>query len=188
MTHLFEAAQHLALVGPPGAGKSSVGQACAKILGLPLCDLDVAIAKEAGRSIAQLFANAGEAGFRAQEAMSLRRALSAPKSQVIACGGGTWIQADLRRDLGARCLVVCLTAAPPVLLARISADRSAATRPLLAGTDPQNALRALLAQRADTYALCPNQLDTTHMSVREVVSAVVRLWHLAAGQAAGVQR
>ncbi len=141
---------HVFLCGLPGAGKSSVGPRLAEKLGLPFTDLDEVLVREAGRSVAEIFAQQGEAAFRARETEALRK-LVAGGRRVIALGGGT---------LGARAARLCvrrsghllwLAASSELCLSRIP---DASSRPLLAA-DPRGPgarLRALAEQRDPLYA------------------------------------
>lgn len=147
------------LVGMMGAGKSSVGALLAERLGRPLVDLDRAIAHGAGRSIPELFASEGEAGFRKRE----REALEAVAGQrlVVALGGGAAAQPGAVERLLATGTLVYLRARPETLAARVGgADEG---RPLLAGLDEPARLaklRALLAERERFYLRAPLVIDT----------------------------
>jgi shikimate kinase len=84
----------VALVGGSGGGKSSLGRHLAQLLGLPLQDLDRAVAEAAGQSIPAIFAAEGEAGFRAREARAAQAALDRPA--VLDLGAGAWEDPDTR--------------------------------------------------------------------------------------------
>jgi thiamine-phosphate diphosphorylase len=84
----------VALVGGSGGGKSSLGRHLAQLLGLPLRDLDRAVAEAAGQSIPAIFAAEGEAGFRAREARAVQAALDRPA--VLDLGAGAWEDPDTR--------------------------------------------------------------------------------------------
>ena len=79
------------LVGMPGAGKSVVGEELAGRLGVPFVDLDVEIEREQGRPVAEIFADQGEAAFRALEAAALTKAGTLDPA-VVACGGGVVLE------------------------------------------------------------------------------------------------
>lgn len=138
--------RHVFLYGPPGTGKSTVGRELAARLRLPFVDLDGEIAREAGRSIADLMAE-GETVFRDAETTALMRAVSGPRS-VIALGGGALLRPMNRRCAEEHGRVVCLDADEATLLARIEADDR--PRPLLQG-DPAARLGDLLAHRSSHY-------------------------------------
>ena len=145
------------LYGPSGAGKSTVGRALAEALGLPFTDLDALIEARAGRSIPEIFAAQGEAGFRQLERDALAAALTG-EEQVIALGGGALTVPETRALAEARGQVVLLTAEAATLLERLRAD--AAERPLLSG-DAAAKLAAYLQRRAAHYAAFPLRVDTT---------------------------
>src|SRR5262249_37184286 len=120
----------LFLCGLSGAGKSTVGALVAEALGAGFCDLDAEIEREAGRSVAEIFAQEGEATFRAREAVALERTL-ARGDAVIALGGGALVHEASRTRVLASGRVVWLDAPTAVLVGRLQAGGSA-PRPLLA--------------------------------------------------------
>jgi 3-dehydroquinate synthase len=147
----------ICLYGPPGVGKSLVGQTLAKQLKLPFLDLDNEIVLRAGKSVRDIFDDEGEAGFRTRESAALRAALRGEPA-VIALGGGTLLTAESRTFTEAHSLVVCLTSPQETLLTRI--QHAEGQRPLLAG-DPQTRLSELLVERAGHYASFSTPLDTS---------------------------
>jgi shikimate kinase len=110
------------LVGMPGSGKSTVGAELAGRLGVPFVDLDVEIARRAGRSITEIFEADGEAGFRALEAKELLDA-STHDPAVIACGGGVVLEPANRITLRNTGTCVFLDVPIDVLAARVPAGR-----------------------------------------------------------------
>jgi 3-dehydroquinate synthase len=147
---------NLFLYGPPASGKTTLGRELAARLALPFLDLDDQIARQAGRPVADIFRAEGEPAFRALERQALLDQLSGPPA-VIALGGGALLDPDLRARVESAGPVLCLTAPPDRLLARLQSDPT--VRPLLAADLPAR-LTALLAARADHYASFPLQLDT----------------------------
>lgn len=140
--------RHLALVGLPGTGKSTIGRVVARRLSLQLVDLDALIAQRQGRSIPELFAADGEAGFRALETDALRDALGRTDPVLLACGGGVVLAEENRSLLAERALTLWLTAPLDVLADRLR--RSPTGRPLLKGDMPTR-LAALAAEREPLY-------------------------------------
>ncbi len=142
------------LVGLPGSGKSVVGKRLAHRHAAEFIDLDERIEREAGRSIPEIFADDGEAAFRAME----RRMIVAlgPASdgremtRIIATGGGAVVDPRNRWSLYRRRLVVWLDGRPEVLAQRLR--RSPRVRPLVAGRDPIGAIRDLASRRERFYA------------------------------------
>ncbi|MFC5569734.1 shikimate kinase [Lysobacter yangpyeongensis] len=141
-------ASNLILVGPMGAGKTSVGRHLAGLLGLPLVDADHEIERDAGATVAQLFEREGEAGFRARERAMLA-ALLRRDGLVLATGGGCVLDAGNRALLRQRGFVVHLQAEVDQQLRRLAGDRS---RPLLARPDRERVLRELADARTPLYA------------------------------------
>jgi shikimate kinase len=79
------------LVGMPGSGKSTVGPVLADRLGVPFVELDARIERAAGKSVAQIFSDEGEARFREMEAAALMEAATEDPS-VVSCGGGVVLE------------------------------------------------------------------------------------------------
>lgn len=141
-------APNLVLVGPMGAGKSSIGKRLAGHFGLAFVDADREIEARTGTSIPTIFECEGEAGFRAREAATLAELL-AGSGLIIATGGGAVLDAGNRQRMRERGFVVHLQVSLPRQLERLARDRS---RPLLAGVDREAVLRRLTQQRAPLYA------------------------------------
>ncbi|MBN1935068.1 MAG: bifunctional shikimate kinase/3-dehydroquinate synthase, partial [Anaerolineae bacterium] len=160
---------NIVLTGFMGTGKTSVGREAARRLGRPFVDMDVEIEKRAGKAISRIFAEDGEAKFRGIEA-DLCAKLSHRDGLVIATGGGALIDPDNRRRMMACGPVFCLTTGADTLLARLAAAQD---RPLLDVADRKAEIERLLAGRQDAYAAIPRQIDTTHLSVDEIVARVV---------------
>lgn len=137
---------HLVLVGLSGAGKSTVGPLLARRLDTHFTDIDLVIERATGLTVAELFAEEGEARFRARERQAVRDAFLLPP-HVIAPGGGWAAQPGSLDDAAERALVVYLAVPPAVAAARLGDD---AGRPLLAG-DPTGRLQALLGEREPWY-------------------------------------
>jgi shikimate kinase len=138
----------IVLVGLMGSGKTSVGAALARRLGWPQVDLDAELERRWGLSVAQQFAQRGEAEFRRREAVELRRCLK--PGRVISTGGGVVLRPESRRRLKAS-LTVYLQASPLALARRLRGTQ-ARKRPLLKGRSPLAVLRLLRAQRGKWYA------------------------------------
>ncbi len=132
------------LVGMPGSGKSTVGEELAGRLGVPFVDLDVEIAKEQDRSVAQIFAEDGESAFRALEARAVLAASTADPA-VIACGGGVVLEPANRITLRNTGTCVFLDVPLEVLEARVEPD---AERPLIRS---EGDLARLLDERGPLY-------------------------------------
>lgn len=142
---------NIILVGYRGTGKTTVGRLLAQRLGRPFADADDRIEAVAGRSVADIFAAEGEAGFRDREAAALAE-LCAQSGCVIATGGGAVLREANRRLLAASGFVVWLTASPDTLWERLRADpTTAARRPNLTATGGRAEVTALVAAREPLY-------------------------------------
>ena len=135
------------LVGPMGAGKSTVGRRLAQALKQRFIDCDKALEERTGASIPLIFELEGEAGFRARE-----KALTAELTQlpniVLATGGGVVLDPDNRRYLSERGFVIYLQTSVDEQLRRVGKDPN---RPLLQADDPRARLQAILEQREPLY-------------------------------------
>ena len=139
---------NLILVGPMGAGKSSIGRRLAQRFGLRFADADTFVEQAAGASVSQLFEREGEAAFRRRECEALATLL-AQDGLVLSTGGGAVLDAGNRLLMQRRGFVVHLQVSQAQQLARLAQD---ASRPLLARPDRAQVLDALAAQRAPLYA------------------------------------
>lgn len=157
------------LTGMMGTGKTSVGERLAAELGVPFVDTDVLVERSAGRSVAAIFASDGEAAFRVAEKRAIREALQVPGA-VVATGGGAIVDPENLAVLRAAAPIVCLTARPDVILARVRA--AGPTRPLLRDADPAARIAALLAARATAYAEADLTIDTSARALADVVADV----------------
>ena len=153
------------VIGPMGAGKSSVGKRVAKALGVPFTDTDRVIVREHG-PIPGIFAERGEAVFRQLEAEAVRSALRT--AGVVAVGGGAVTHPDTRAALGGA-RIVLLTVSPEAVVARIAGS----DRPLLA-QGGMDAWQTIADERAATYAeLAHATFDTSRRPMSHVVRDVV---------------
>jgi shikimate kinase len=153
------------LVGMMGAGKSSIGRRLAQRLGIGFVDADAEIEAAAGMTIAEIFSTYGEPDFRSGEARVIARLLDQGR-QVLATGGGAFMNAETRAGIRAKGVSVWLKADFEVLMKRVK-RRATADRPMLQG-DPAQRIRQLMNERYPVYA----EADVTVMS-REVSHEVI---------------
>lgn len=162
----------IALIGLMGAGKTAVGRRLANRLDLAFTDVDDEIELAAAKSISEIFAEHGEAYFRQGERRVIARLLEGGP-QVLATGGGAYMNAETRANIKKRGISIWLKAELPVLLHRV---RRRDHRPLLAGDDPEKVMRALMQERYPVYAeadITVVSRDVPHeMMVNEVVEAL----------------
>ncbi len=157
------------LIGLPGAGKSTAGARLAELLDVEFADSDELIVARAGRSVAEIFAEDGEAAFRLLEAAAIEQVL-AGFDGVLALGGGAVTTVTVRQSLlDSGVPIVLLSAAEDELLRRVGPDSG---RPLLTG-DPAVRLAELAAARASLYGeLAKITVPTAGYSVDEVAAIV----------------
>lgn len=167
--------RHLVLVGLMGVGKSTVGARCASRLGREFVDVDEVIVLTAGKPVAEIFATEGEPAFRALESRAIADICASPLPLVIACGGGAVLDAENRRRVQDRGVVVWLTADPATLAGRVGGGSARTNRPLLAGDDaPVATLERLATLRAPAYEAAAHAVvDTAGRTVDEVADVVL---------------
>jgi shikimate kinase len=136
------------LIGPMGSGKTAVGRHLARMLRFNFYDSDADVEARTGVDIAFIFEKEGESGFRVREKESIER-LTRMEAIVLATGGGAVIEADNRRALAERGVVVYLATSIDQQLERTRHGRH---RPLLNDTDPEQKLQELMLRRALLYA------------------------------------
>ncbi|NOQ94184.1 MAG: shikimate kinase AroK [Methylophaga sp.] len=159
------------LVGPMGAGKSTVGRQLAKALGRDFYDSDKEIEKRTGVSISWIFEMEGEEGFRIREQKVIDD-LTKLKDIVLATGGGAVLSDDNRRALRSRGNVVYLSASAEQLFRRTSKDK---TRPLLQTDDPKQQIVELLDERDPLYKnVADIELRTGDQSIQHAVAEVIK--------------
>jgi shikimate kinase len=140
-------APNLVLVGPMGAGKTSIGRRLAERFGLDFVDADLHIEQRSGATITAIFEHVGEAGFRERERAVLAELL-ARNGQLVATGGGAVLGAENRRLMRERGFVVYLAAGVEAQMKRLQRDR---TRPLLQRDDREDVLREMARHREPLY-------------------------------------
>jgi shikimate kinase len=174
------AGRSIVLVGLMGSGKSSVGKRLSTALGIPFCDADAEIETAADLTIAEIFQRYGEAHFREGEAKVIARLLNEPM-QVLATGGGAYMNAETRAVIRGRGVSIWLKADIDTLMRRV---RRRSDRPLLKTADPEATMRALMEKRYPVYAeaeITIQSVDGPHeAAVEAIISALAR--HLSAEQ------
>ncbi len=160
------------LVGPMGAGKSTIGRHLAKRLKRDFFDCDIELTDRCGVDVPTIFEYEGEAGFRQRETQLLDE-LSQQHNTVIATGGGVILSEQNRKMLVERGLVIYLRVTLDQQLKRTSGDRN---RPLLQGTDPRKILEKLRAEREPLYSVVADHvIDTSDKPPQHVARAVAKL-------------
>ena len=165
------AEKNIALIGFMAVGKSVVGQKLARRLKRSFVDLDRAIEAKEGMKVSEIFTRRGEAYFRKVEKEMVREVLGRDR-QVIAAGGGAIIDEENLNLFKQRSLLIRLTASPEILLKRAG---TGSERPLLKGDNRQNKIEELLGQREKSYAQAHVNIDTSSLSVDEVVEKIMEI-------------
>jgi shikimate kinase len=162
----------IVLIGPPTAGKSSVGQLLAKALGVPFADTDLLVAKAAQKPVSDIFVDDGELVFREFERGAVARGLDEVKAEggVLALGSGAVLDPDVRRMIAGR-PVVYLEAGFATIAKRTGMDRP---RVVIPG-NPRGMLRAMLEERRPVYAeLATITVPTDDMAPEEVAADLAK--------------
>jgi shikimate kinase len=159
----------IVLIGLMGAGKTAVGRRLANRLDLPFIDADTEIEVAAGQSIPEIFAEHGEAYFRQGERKVIARLLEGGP-QVLATGGGAYMNADTRGCIKARGISIWLKAELRVLMKRVGRRDN---RPLLAGGDPEAVMKSLMAERYPVYAEADLTVESRDVPHEVIVTAVI---------------
>lgn len=162
------------LIGPPGAGKSSVGAALAELLGVGLRDTDADIEATTGRTVAQIFVDDGEQAFRALEVTAVADAV-ATHGGVLSLGGGAPLaqqSQDALRDYTAQGgVVVFLDVSLTAVVPRVGLN---ATRPLLLGNPRQQWLALMSARRPLYESLATLTILTDDLSPADVAAQIAQ--------------
>lgn len=161
----------IALIGFPGSGKSTLGNELSRRYGLPCFDVDEAIERYAGKSVATLFREAGETVFRDMEERFIADRLRSGGVGVLVTGGGAVLRSATKKNLIANSFVVHVFAPLDTILHRTRED---ATRPLFAGPDRVRTVSKLFEERRGVY-------DFAHVAVdgrraREKADEVLGAW------------
>ncbi|CAN5297069.1 hypothetical protein BH20ACT9_BH20ACT9_10760 [soil metagenome] len=166
--------RNIVLFGMMGAGKTEVGHVVATRLRRPFWDTDDIVEREAGMTVAGIFAERGERAFRRHEAEAVRH-VAALRGRVVAVGGGAVLDPDNTTQLRATGDLVWLDAGPAELAERVGDH--AGDRPLLGSGDAaglRERLRRLAERREQAYArAADHRIDTSGRSPGEVASALI---------------
>ena len=158
------------LVGMMGAGKSSIGRRLAQRLGLSFVDADAEIESAAGMTIAEIFATYGEPYFRSGEQRVIARLLDSGP-QVLATGGGAYMNAETRAAIAQKGVSVWLKADFEVLMRRVK-RRATADRPMLQG-DPAQRIAHLMAERYPVYGLADVTVMSRDVAHETIVTEII---------------
>ena len=156
------------LAGMMGTGKSTVGRELARLMGRKFVDTDAALERRLGMPVSECFVREGEAWFRAQEkALSLE--LAALSNRVVATGGGTLLDPEVRALFTSTGVVICLFTQKEELVTRLERTDK---RPLLKDQPIDQKVEELLRQRKEVYDAIPIRIDTTHLTPQEAAHKI----------------
>ena len=158
------------LMGPPGAGKSTVGKYLSKELDLPLIDTDRLIEEKEGRSISEIFLADGEDGFRAIEKKIVLDVLKM-EDHIIALGGGSVLDIDVQKELAKFANVVFLDVSISNAAPRVGFNRE---RPLLVGNPRQQWLQLMEKRRGIYESLAKRTVLTDNRKANEVAHEIAQ--------------
>ena len=162
--------KNIFLIGPVGAGKSTIGKQLAKELKLEFIDSDTVIEEKCGVDISWIFDLEGEEGFRRRESDVIADILSEKQNIVLATGGGAILNAETRTLLSSRGKVVYLQATIEQQLERTSKDRK---RPLLQVDDKKTVLKELMDDREPLYrSIADVVVKTNNATVKNIVNKI----------------
>lgn len=160
----------IVLVGLMGCGKSSIGRRLATRLKIPFVDLDSEIELAAGKTIAEIFAEDGEEVFRDGERRVIARLLES-SSQVLATGGGAFMNAEIRENISIKGVSIWLRADLDLLMERVMRRSH---RPLLQTDDPRAVMQNLINERYPVYAQAEITVESRQAAHDVIVRDVVR--------------
>jgi len=172
--HTLLAGTPIVLVGLMGVGKTSVGRRLAKLMGRPFLDADHEIEKAAGRSVAEIFEDFGEASFREGERRVISRILTEEDNVVLATGGGAFVDDEVRETIKARACSIWLNADIDILVERTGRRNS---RPLLKTGNPKDILARLARERRPFYEQADIHIQSGRGSATAVVKSVMTALH-----------
>jgi shikimate kinase len=160
----------IVLVGLMGAGKSTIGRRLAQKLDLAFVDADAEIEQAAGKSVQDIFRDHGEASFREGERRVIARLLESGP-QVLATGGGAFMNEETRNNISRRGIAVWLKADIELLMKRV---RRRDNRPLLKADNPEEVMQTLIEQRYPVYGRADIIVESRDVPHSSIVSDVIR--------------
>ncbi len=161
--------KNVVLLGFQGTGKSVIARRLSKVMGREFVDIDRCIEQKAGKTVAEIFAQDGEAAFRTMESHMVDE-LSQTQGRILSTGGGIVLNPRHVERLRQNGILVLLEARPEIILSRVR--RRIAQRPLLQGSNPLQTIERLLKERVPYYRCADFTVDTSELSVREVAHRI----------------
>lgn len=163
--------RNIYLAGMMGTGKSTVGRELARLMGRKFIDTDNALERRLGMTVNEVFAQHGETFFRTEE-KNLAMELSAVNNRVVATGGGTLLDAEVRKAFTATGVVICLFTSQDQLVSRLERTDK---RPLLHGENLKQRVEDLMRQRKEIYDNISIRVDTSSLTPPEAARKIFDL-------------
>jgi len=160
----------IVMIGLMGAGKTTVGRRLAQRLELPFIDADHEIERAAGMSVSDIFEQHGEDHFRDGERKVIARLLS-NGPQVLATGGGAFMDAETRENIADTGLSLWLKCSHKLLMKRV---RKRGGRPLLEADNPDAVMQELMGKRYPVYGLADLSIVSRDVSHSTIVNDAIR--------------
>lgn len=165
----METKSNIVLIGFMGTGKSSIGLRLARILKMEFIDTDREIERLTGLTIPRIFVKHGEIRFRSEERLMVKK-VARKNNCVISTGGGVVLDPNNVAELKKTGIIICLSASPEEIFARVSKRGG---RPLLRKRKSPEAIAQLMTERAPYYHCADFYVDTTHLSVNDVIEKIL---------------
>ena len=165
--------RRIALIGLRGGGKSTLGTALAKRLGIPFIELNQEVEKMSGISLSEIFNLYGQAAFRRYERRALEQVVEAQPAAVIATGGSLVADPATFDLLLASCYTIWIKSSPQEHMARVIAQGD--YRPMADNAEAMEDLKQILVARAELYAMADATLDTSGRTVEESLDGLHRM-------------
>jgi shikimate kinase len=165
--------KNIVLTGFMGTGKTAVGKELARLLDVPLIDIDTEIEKSERMSINDIFKQRGESGFREIETGMIKE-ISQREHSIISTGGGAVMKDENMKELRKSGIIICLMASPETILQRVG---KSSERPLLQGENPSQKIKGLLHFRQPFYDKADIIIDTenrTPLQIAEEIAEYIR--------------
>lgn len=169
----LEIERTIVLVGLMGAGKTTIGKRLADKLDLKFIDIDEKIEKQEGMKISKIFSEKGEEYFREVEKNAIAEELNSGEVNVMATGGGAFLNKETRKLIKKNSISVWLRAGIEMILERVSRNSD---RPLLAGDNKREVLEKLIEERYPVYAEADLIVDSDNGPHYKVVDEII--WKL----------
>ena len=169
---MVQETDNIILIGPMGAGKTTIGRQLAKKLSKEFYDSDHEIEKHTGADVSLIFELEGEEGFRKRESQLLKELVS-NKNIVLSTGGGAVLDPENRKLLSDNGIIIYLKSTAEKLYRRIADDKR---RPLIQTDDRLNKIKKILEEREPLYQSLANEIiETQELSIKQITQKILDL-------------